>query len=131
MYNFLLISGLITIGICLLIKYTDMGELFKRINTTPKTPIEPTKSIQIEDDADMEDNTPVTNSTFIEKMTYLDKKEDSRTDYRSNQHSWTNFFLFIIALYCIIQLIREFIVFMLVYETVENLNEALQLMWLH
>lgn len=53
--------------------------------------------------------TPLTDETFTNMMIQRDEWEDKRTNRKLNQGTFTNIWLFIIAMYCLFELIKEII----------------------
>ena len=51
----------------------------------------------------------LTNDTFEKMMIQRDEWEDTRNNKRLNQGTFTNIWLFIIAIYCLFNLIKEII----------------------
>lgn len=63
--------------------------------------------------------------TLEELLSHYDKKQDSRTDYITNQLSWNNLWLFIIAIYFIIKIIGAIIALSIYGELIIELLNAL------
>lgn len=63
--------------------------------------------------------------TLEELLSHYDKKQDSRTDYITNQLSWNNLWLFIIAIYFIIKIIGSIIALSIYGELIIELLNAL------
>lgn len=61
----------------------------------------------------------------MEKFYYNDQKEDSRTDAKLQSRHWTNIWLFFIALYCIISIIKELIIIFQFHQISDKINEIL------
>lgn len=63
-----------------------------------------------------ENNNPLSDETFKEAIKQLielkieyEEVENQRTDHKLNQRSYTNLWLFIIALYCLWELLKDII----------------------
>lgn len=110
MSTILIIGGLIIITICLISKYIGWNNIINKFKASNKIS---TDNIKENEKQILSDNEPLTNAQFYDTMLYLDEKEDSRTDYKTSQHSWTNLWLFIIATYFLIQIVKEIIIFII------------------
>lgn len=64
---------------------------------------------------------PLNNETFREIMADIDQNENTRTDDLIRQRRWTNLWLFIIAMYCLIQIIIKIVPLLLGIYTLETL----------
>lgn len=72
------------------------------------------------DNTEINDNKqPLNNETFREIMADIDLNENTRTDDLIRQRRWTNLWLFIIAMYCISQILLKIIPVLLGLKAIE------------
>lgn len=65
--------------------------------------------------------TPVTNETYVQMNIQRDEWEDKRNNKRLNQGTFTNLWLFIIALYCLWEIVKDILPIILGYKLFEQL----------